>query len=51
MADTYDSFNMGGLFRLYVTQAMVDIGTSFELVSIRMDGTDSFVTIVPNDKF
>ncbi len=46
--DTYDTLNMGGSFRLKVTQAMLDTGTSFELITIRIDGTDNVGTIVPN---
>ena len=47
--DAYDSFNMGGSTRLYLSQALVDIGTSFEFVSIRMDGSDKTGTILPNN--
>ena len=48
--DTYDSFSLGGSSRLYVSQASVDAGASFEFISIRMDGTDnSGGTIIPNN--
>ncbi len=48
--DTYDSFSLGGSTRLRVSQALVDIGTSFEFISIRMDGADNAGgLIVPNN--
>ena len=47
--DTYDSFSLGGSSRLYVSHASVDAGTSFEFVSIRMDGADNIGIIMPNN--
>ncbi len=39
---------MGGSIRLYVIQEFVDLGTSFEFISVRIDGTDNEGTIIPS---
>ena len=47
--DIYDSFSMGGSTRLFVSQALDDLGIAFDFVSIRMDGTDNTGTVLPNN--
>ncbi len=40
---------MGGSMRLFVTESMAALGTSFEFVSVRLDETDNIGMIVPNN--
>ena len=48
--DIYDSFSLGGSIRIHVSQESVDVGASFEFISIRMDGADNAGgTIIPNN--
>ncbi len=41
----YDSFNMGGCIRVYVSSFMAAIGCSFEICSMRIDAQDTTRTL------
>ncbi len=43
--NAFDSLNMGGSIRLYISQDFVDIGASFEFISVMMDGADDGTTV------
>ncbi len=44
-ADLYDSFNMGGCIRVYVSSLMAARGVSFEICSMRIEAQDMTQTI------
>ncbi len=43
--DIYDSFNMGGTIRVYVSSFMAEFGCSFEICSTRIDAQDTTASI------
>ena len=40
-SDTYDSFNMGGVVRIYISAAMIALGCQFEICSTRIEAQNT----------